>query len=88
MRLDAGILGTQTNHTKTRSLIKGQIRHEGQPISCEVVVLNRDTKQVLSRAMSDEDGKFIAHGSHFYPNIVMATDPHGDHNIAAQDNVK
>lgn len=88
MRLDAGILGTQTNHTKTRSLIKGQIRHEGQPISCEVVVLNRNTKQVLSRAMSDEDGKFIAHGSHFYPNIVMAVDPHNDHNVAIQDRVK
>ncbi|NNG80618.1 hypothetical protein [Acinetobacter sp. ANC 5378] len=88
MRIDSEVKGTATDHSVNASLIKGQIRHEGVPISCEVVVLNRNTKAVLSRTMSDEDGKFIVHGSHFYPNIVMAVDPHNDHNIAAQDNVK
>ena len=76
------------NNTLYSSLIKGQIRHKGMPISCEVLVLSRNTKQVLSKSMSDADGVFIAHGSHLYPNIVMATDPYGDHNVAAQDNVK
>lgn len=88
MRLDIAPENLSTDHTSTKSLIKGQIRHEGVPISCEVVVLNRNTKAVLSRTISDESGNFIAHGSRFYPNIVMATDPYGDHNIAAQDNVK
>lgn len=76
------------NNTLYSSLIRGQIRHDGTPISCEVVVLSRNNKAVLSRITSDENGQFIAHGSHLYPNIVMATDPHRDHNIAAQDNVK
>lgn len=80
--------GTKTDHASIKSLIKGQIRHEGVPISCKVVVLNRNTKAVLSQTTSDNNGNFIAHGSHLYPNIVMATDPYGDHNIAAQDNVK
>ena len=71
-----------------KSLIKGQIRHEGIPISCEVVVLNRNTKAIINRVVSDANGHFIAHGSHQYPNIVMAIDPYNDHNIAAQDNVK
>ena len=88
MRIDSEVRGTATDHSANTSLIKGQIRHEGVPISCEVVVLNRNTKAVLSRTISDESGNFIAHGSRLYPNIVMATDPYGDHNIAAQDNVK
>lgn len=88
MRIDLGPKGTFTNNQLNKSLIKGQIRHDGVPISCEVLVLSRNTKQVLSKSMSDADGVFIAHGSHLYPNIVMATDPYGDHNVAAQDNVK
>ncbi len=88
MRIDSEVRGTATNHSANKSLIKGQIRHEGVPISCKVVVLNRNTKAVLSQTTSDNNGNFIAHGSHLYPNIVMATDPYGDHNIAAQDNVK
>ena len=88
MRVDTEVLGTLTDHSSVKSLIKGQIRHEGVPVSCEVVVLNRNTKQVLSKSMSDKNGNFIAHGSHLYPNIVMAVDPYNDHNIAAQDNVK
>lgn len=88
MHIDSGVRGTATNHSANKSLIKGQIRHEGVPISCKVVVLNRNTKAVLSQTTSDNNGNFIAHGSHLYPNIVMATDPYGDHNIAAQDNVK
>lgn len=88
MRIDSEVRGTATDHSGIKSLIKGQIRHDGVPISCEVLVLSRNTKQVLSKSMSDADGVFIAHGSHLYPNIVMATDPYGDHNVAAQDNVK
>lgn len=88
MIIDTVISGTLTNNATNSSLIKGQIRHDGVPISCEVVILNRNTKQVLSKSMSNESGNFIAYGSHLYPNIVMATDPYGDHNIAAQDNVK
>lgn len=87
MRIDLGPKGTFTNNQLNKSLIKGQIRHDGVPISCEVLVLSRNTKQVLSKSMSDENGNFIAHGSHVYPNIVMAVDPYNDHNIAAQDNV-
>ena len=34
-----------------KSLIKGQIRHEGIPISCEVVVLNRNTKAIINRVV-------------------------------------
>lgn len=88
MRIDSEIRGAATDHSLNKSLIKGQIRHDGVPISCEVVVLNRNTKAVLSKSMSDANGVFIAHGSHLYPNIIMATDPYGDYNIAAQDNVK
>lgn len=88
MNLMPTLKSAVNNNTLYSSLIKGQIRHEGMSISCEIVVLNRNTKAVLSRTKSDENGQFIAHGSHFYPNIVMATDPYGDHNVAAQDNVK
>lgn len=88
MNIDTLVLGTFTNHGINSSLIRGQIRHEGVPISCEVVILNRNTKKILSKSTSDENGNFIAYGTHLYPNIVMATDPYGDHNIAAQDNVK
>lgn len=88
MRIDSEVRGTATDHSGIKSLIKGQIRHEGSPISCEVVILNRNTKKILSKSTSDENGNFIAYGTHLYPNIVMATDPYGDHNIAAQDNVK
>lgn len=88
MRIDLGPKGTYTNNQLNKSLIRGQIRHEGVPISCEVVVLNRNTKAVLSRTKSDENGRFIAHGSHIYPNLVIATDPLNDHNIASQDYVK
>lgn len=87
MRIDSEVRGTATDNSANTSLIKGQIRHDGVPISCEVLVLSRNTKQVLSKSMSDENGNFIAHGSHIYPNIVMAVDPYNDHNIAAQDNV-
>ena len=88
MIMDTVISGTLTNNATNSSLIKGQIRHEGQPISCEVVILSRNTKQVLSKSMSDESGNFIAYGSPLHPNIVIAVDPYNDHNIAAQDNVK
>lgn len=87
MNIDTLVLGTFTNHGINSSLIRGQIRHEGVPISCEVVVLNRNTKAVLSRTISDDNGHFLAWGSHVKPNIVMAVDPYNDHNIAAQDNV-
>lgn len=88
MNIDTLVLGTFTNHGINSSLIRGQIRHEGVPISCEVVVLNRNTKAVLSRTMSDENGNFITHGSNIFQNLIIAVDPHNDHNIAAQDNVK
>lgn len=88
MKLNVDVEGASTNNDVAKSLIKGQINHEGSPISCEVVILNRNTKKILSKSTSDENGNFIAYGTHLYPNIVMATDPYGDHNIAAQDNVK
>lgn len=76
------------NNTLYSSLIKGQIRHEGMSISCEVVVLDRASKKVVSRVRSKVDGSFVAWGSHTRYNIVMAVDPYNDHNIASQDNVK
>lgn len=71
-----------------KSLIKGQTLHEGVPISCEVVVLDRTSKAVYSRVRSKVDGSFVAWGSHARYNIVMALDPYNDHNIASQDRVK
>lgn len=88
MRIDSEVRGTATDHSANTSLIKGQIRHEGVPISCEVVVLNRNTKAVLSRTMSDENGNFITHGSNIFQNLIIAVDPYNDHNIASQDRVK
>lgn len=88
MRLDISPGSLSNNHTRTKSLIKGQIRHDGVPISCEVVVLDRTSKAVYSRVRSKVDGSFVAWGSHTYFNIVMAVDPNNDHNIASQDRVK
>lgn len=88
MRLDISPENLSNNHTSTKSLIKGQIRHDGVPISCEVVVLDRTSKAVYSRVRSKVDGSFVAWGSHAKYNIIMATDPYNDHNIASQDNVK
>ena len=88
MRLDIAPENLSNNHTSTKSLIKGQIRHDGVPISCEVVVLDRTSKAVYSRVRSKVDGSFLAWGSHARYNIVMAVDPYNDHNIASQDRVK
>ena len=88
MRMDSELIGTATDHSANKSLIKGQIRHDGVPISCEVVVLDRTSKAVYSRVRSKADGSFVAWGSHARYNIVMAVDPYNDHNIASQDRVK
>lgn len=88
MRLETKVLDITTNHVSAKLLIKGQVRHEGVPVSCEVAVLNRASKKLISKAQSRVDGVFVVHGSRLYPNIVIAIDPYNDHNIAAQDNVK
>lgn len=88
MRLDISPKNLSNNHTNAKSLIRGQIRHDGVPISCEVVVLDRTSKAVYSRVRSKVDGSFLAWGSHARYNIVMAVDPNNDHNIASQDRVK
>lgn len=88
MIINTDILSASTNHTIAKSLIKGQVCHNGVPISCEVVVLDRTSKAVYSRVRSKVDGSFVAWGSHARYNIVMAVDPNNDHNIASQDRVK
>lgn len=88
MIINTDILSASTNHTIAKSLIKGQVCHNGVPISCEVAVLDRVSKVVVSKVKSDEAGQFIAWGSRTRYNIVMAVDPYNDHNIASQDRVK
>lgn len=88
MRLDISPGSLSNNHTSAKSLIKGQIRHDGAPISCEVVVLDRTSKAIYSRVRSKVDGSFLAWGSDTRYNIVLAVDPNNDHNIASQDRVK
>lgn len=68
-------------------LIRGQVFKEGLGVSCVVQVYSQQSGQLVSRATTDNAGRFHALGVRNSSNYVISNDPDKKFNIAAQDDV-
>lgn len=88
MMLIADLPMSSNDNNTYKSLVRGEVRRNGVPISCRVAIISRELNTILAKTISRPDGTFILHKSTNSSCAVIAIDPTDEFNIAAQDNVR